>query len=460
MNSRDFDLDSFAENDQVFTPPNSISAEHSLIGALLTSDKFFDDLAFLSPNDFYSNVNKTIYLSILSLIKIDSRVDVITVANHLKSIGKDDLVGGISFLNDLAMNVPNWSNAVSYAKIIKEKSMLRSIASVGSEISQLAYKFGSKNNDTPDLSVADLISQAESKVLAIAENSTQSYQSKSIYDYGIDLINWVENAADNPGSTAGLSSGFAEIDEMTGGFSPGQFVVIAGRPSMGKTSFAMNIVEHVSLVKREPVLLISLEMTGEAIVQRMLGSISRVAHEKIRGGRCSDAEFSSITEDIDLICKGSLDIEERGANTVAKIRSCARRTKKKYGKLSLIVIDYLQLMHSESARNETRNEEITKISAALKALALEMSCPLIALSQLNRGVEQRPDKRPLLSDLRDSGSIEQDADAVIFLYRDEYYSKSECLTPGQAEVIFAKQRGGRTGVVQLGWDANSTRFYS
>jgi replicative DNA helicase len=438
---------------QLRVPPHSIEAESSVLGSLLLNNESLDHVIdLLTDADFYRYEHRLVYGAINKLVNEGKPADVITVYEHLQSLGEGEGVGGLSYLNALAQFVLGASNIRRYAEIVRDKSILRKLTTAVDKIGASVYEPSGK-------SVEDLLSDAERDVLSISNNVSQ-VEIRSLDENTDRFIDRLQHLADNPDLRPGVKSGYTDLDHTTGGLQAGELVVIAGRPSMGKTALAMNIAEHAAFQQQLPVLVYSLEMSEEQLTQRIVGSVGRINQNKLRDGKLKDEDWSRVLETVELMRGKTIDIQDRGIETIGSIRAIARRAARKHKKLGLVVVDYLQLMSSGSDREENRNTEITQISRGLKLLAKELQCPVIALSQLNRGVENRGDKRPMMSDLRESGAIEQDADVIMFIYRDDYYTKEASKEPGVAEIIIAKQRNGPTGTVRLCWRPEYTRFDS
>ncbi len=440
---------------QLRVPPHSIEAESSVLGGLLLDNSAWDrggDL--LVDSDFYRHEHKLIYAAIGALTNASKPADVITVFEHLKSMGKAHEVGGLEYLNRLAQYVPSASNVRRYAEITRERSILRKLISASDEISTHAF-------NPQGRPVAKILDEAEQKIFHIGEEGSRMKQGfQSMDALVVQLMDRVQEMADNPNDITGVPTGFYDLDRMTSGFQAGDLVVLAARPSMGKTALAINIAEHVALNEGLPVAVFSMEMGASQLAVRVVGSIGRIDQSHLRTGKLSDDEWPKLTEAIERLRTVSLHIDETPGLTPTELRANARRLARQCGKLGLIVVDYLQLMSGSSAsEGENRATELGEISRGLKALAKELQCPVIALSQLNRSVETRTDKRPMMSDLRESGAIEQDADVIMFIYRDDYYNK-DSKEPGVAEVIIGKQRNGPTGTVKLTFLKSMTRFES
>ena len=440
---------------QLRVPPHSIEAESSVLGGLLLDNTAWDRMGeLLSENDFYRHEHKLIFGAISILINGSKPADVITVFEQLKNQGKAEGMGGLGYLNSLAQYVPSASNIRRYAEIVRERSILRKLVTASDEIATNAF-------NPQGRPVERILDEAEQKIFNIGEEGSRMKQGfQSMDTLVVDLMDRVQEMADNPNDITGVPTGFYDLDRMTSGLQAGDLVVLAARPSMGKTAFAINIAEHVALNEGLPVAVFSMEMGAAQLAVRVVGSIGRIDQGHLRTGKLSDEEWPRLTDAIERLRTVSLHIDETAGLTSSELRANARRLARKCGKLGLIVVDYLQLMTgSSSGDGENRATELGEISRGLKMLAKELQCPVIALSQLNRGVEQRTDKRPMMSDLRESGAIEQDADIIMFIYRDDYYNK-DSKDPGVAEIIIGKQRNGPTGAVRLTFLKPLTRFES
>jgi replicative DNA helicase len=439
---------------QLRVPPHSIEAESSVLGGLLLDNSAWDRVGdLLVDGDFYRYEHRTVFSAISALVNATKPADVITVYEHLQTLGKAEDIGGLSYLNSLAQYVPSASNIRRYAEIVRERSILRKLVSASDEIATNAF-------NTQGKPVAKILDEAEQKIFHIGEEGSRMKQGFQGMDtLVVQLLDRVTEMADNPNDITGVPTGFYDLDRMTSGFQAGDLVVLAARPSMGKTALAINIAEHVALNEGLPVAVFSMEMGASQLAVRIVGSIGRIDQTHLRTGKLSDDEWPRLTEAIEKLRTVSLHIDETPGLTPSELRANARRLSRQCGKLGLIVVDYLQLMSGSSSDGENRATELGEISRGLKMLAKELQCPVIALSQLNRGVETRTDKRPMMSDLRESGAIEQDADVIMFIYRDDYYNK-DSKEPGVAEVIIGKQRNGPTGTVKLAFIKPLTRFES
>ena len=440
---------------QLRVPPHSLEAESSVIGGLLLDNSAWDRVAdLLGSDDFYRFEHRLIFKAIHDLTNNSKPADVITVFEHLQGIGKATEAGGLAYLNNLAQYVPSAANIRRYAEIVRERGILRKLVSASDEIATNAFNPQGKT-------VAQVLDQAEQKIFQIGEEGSRMKQGFQGMDkLVVDLLDRVQEMADNPNDITGVPTGFPDLDRMTSGLQAGDLVVLAARPSMGKTAFAINIAEHVALHEQLPVAVFSMEMGAAQLAVRVVGSIGRIHQGRLRTGKLNDDEWPRLTEAIEQLRTVSLHIDETPGLTPSELRANARRLARTCGKLGLIVVVYLQLMSGSKSEGENRATELGEISRGLKMLAKELQCPVIALSQLNRSVEQRTDKRPMMSDLRESGAIEQDADIIMFIYRDDYYTKEASKDPGVAEIIIGKQRNGPTGTVRLAFMNHLTRFES
>jgi replicative DNA helicase len=437
-------------------PPHSTEAEQSVLGGLLIDNMAWDRAGdVVTEGDFYRYEHREIFGAIAQLINASKPADVITVFEQLQSNGKAEAVGGLAYLNALAQSVPSAANLRRYAEIVRERAVLRKLISASDEIATNAF-------NPQGRAVAQILDEAEGKIFKIGEEGSRNKQGFiSISQLAVDLIDRVTELYENGAEeVTGVRTGFFDMDRMTAGLQKGDLIILAARPSMGKTAFALNIAENVAVQEGLPVLVFSMEMGASQLALRMVGSLGRIDQSGLRTGRIKDDEWGRLTEAVDKLSKAPLYIDETPGLNPAELRARARRMARQYGgTLGLIVIDYLQLMSGTSKSDgENRATELSEISRGMKALAKELQCPVIALSQLNRSVETRTDKRPMMSDLRESGAIEQDADIIMFIYRDEYYTKDQCKEPGVAEIIIGKQRNGPVGTVKLTFLKPLTKF--
>ncbi len=445
-------LDPIAE---LRVPPHSIEAEQSVLGGLLLDNSAWDRAAdLLRDSDFYRYEHRLTYAAVGQLVTATKPADVITVFEQLRSLGKAEACGGIAYLNALAQSVPSAANIRRYAEIVRERAILRKLIEASDDIATKAFSPQGRT-------VPQILDEAEARIFAIGEEGSRTQQGfQGIDKLVVQLIDRVtelhENGAED---VTGVRTGFYDLDRMTAGLQPGDLIILAARPAMGKTSLAMNIAENVAVHEGLPVAVFSMEMGAPQIAVRLVGSLGRIDQQHLRTGALREDEWTRLTEAVDKLGRASLFIDESPALNPAEVRARSRRQARQCGKLGLIVVDYLQLMSGSSTNEENRATELGEVSRGLKALAKELQCPVIALSQLNRAVESRNDKRPMMSDLRDSGALEQDADTIMFIYRDDYYHK-DSKEPGVAEVIIAKQRNGPVGTVKLAFLKPHTRFES
>jgi replicative DNA helicase len=431
-------------------PPHSIEAEQSVLGGLLLNNRAWYELADqLGEEDFYTQDHRVIFRAVSELMAQAKPCDFVTLSEHLRQQNRLEEAGGIAYLGTLAADTPGAANIKAYADIVRERSVLRGLIAVGQDVAELGYQPDGRDPAT-------LIDFAEQSVFRLRERGDKA---RSQYFEMSTLIESVEKRLEmlreHPESFSGLPTGFGEFDKLTTGLHAGDLVIVAGRPGMGKTSFAMNIAEHVAIEQKKPTAVFSMEMSAEQLALRVLSSFGRIDQQRLRSGELEDHDWSRLVSAGGLLREAPLYIDETGALSPLELRARARRMAAQRG-LKLIVVDYIQLMQVPSTR-ENRTNEISEISRGLKALGKELGVPVIAISQLSRGVESRDNKRPRMSDLRESGGIEQDADVVVFVYRDEYYNK-DSPDRGTAEIIIAKQRNGPTGMIKTAFLGQYTRF--
>ncbi len=438
-------------------PPHSVEAEQSLLGGLLLDNQAFDRIADLvSADDFYRDDHRRIYRHITRMIEAARPADVVTVAESIDASEDKDKTGGRAYLGALSQNTPSALNIRRYAELVHERAVQRRLAQVATDIAENALNPSGKE-------IGQLLDEAESRILEIGESGSRRgtglEEIKPVLARVLERIDYLYHR-DNPSDVTGVPTGFHDLDSKTAGLQPGDLIIVAGRPSMGKTAFALNVAEHVALATLMPVAVFSMEMGGAQLATRMLGSIARVDQHKMRTGRLSDQEWHDLSDAMGKLHDAPVFIDETPALNALELRTRARRLWRQFGgKLGLVVVDYLQLMSVTNLRNnENRATEISEMSRSLKALAKELSVPVVALSQLSRAVESRNDKRPMMSDLRESGAIEQDADVILFIYRDEVYFPDKPESKGRAEVIIGKQRNGPIGKVDLTFIGQFTRF--
>ena len=431
-------------------PPYSIEAEQSVLGGLMIDNSTWDQVAdMLTEVDFYRKEHRLIFRAIAAQAEDSRPSDAITLSEWLESNNELSNVGGLSYLGSLAKNTPTAANIKAYANIVRERSIMRQLVSVGTDIANSAYNPEGRDSK-------ELLESAEQKVFKIAEQGAKGRQGyQNIRQLLTKAVDRIDQLFQMDSHITGVATGFDDFDEKTAGLQPSDLVIVAGRPSMGKTTFAMNIAENAAIKQSKPVAVFSMEMPGEQLAMRMMSSLGRIDQHKLRTGKLTDEDWPRVTSAVGILSEAPLFIDDTPALTPTDLRARARRLKREHGDLGLIVIDYLQLM--QGSGKENRATEISEISRGLKALAKELNVPVVALSQLNRSLEQRPNKRPVMSDLRESGAIEQDADVIVFIYRDEVYNED---TPdkGVAEIIIGKQRNGPIGTTRLTFMGQFTRF--
>jgi replicative DNA helicase len=431
-------------------PPHSVEAEQAVLGGLMVDNTEWDNIAdVLMAEDFYRAEHQLIYQVMMTQSEANSPIDVVTLAESLNSLHELNNAGGLDYLSELSGNARGTANIHAYAEIIRERAILRRLISVANNIADSGYHTGGKKAE-------EIVDEAEQKVFNISDERPQDSGPVFVNPILAKAVERIDELAGTEGDLTGLPSGYTDLDHMTSGWQKSDLVIVAGRPSMGKTAFAMNLVENAILDQDQPVLVFSLEMPAESLIFRMLSSIGRLDQGKLRTGQLTDDDWPGFNNAVKKLKDRPLYIDDSAGVSPMEMRSRARRIVREHGALGMIVVDYLQLMQIKGSK-EGRVNEISEISRSLKLLAREFECPVIALSQLNRSLEQRPNKRPVMSDLRESGAIEQDADVIAFIYRDEVYNED---TPdkGVAEVIIGKQRNGPIGTVRLSFLGQFTRF--
>ncbi len=433
-------------------PPHSIDAEQSVIGALMLDNATWDQVGdLISEADFYRHGHRLIFQAIERMADAGHPFDVVTLSEQLGERGELEDVGGLAYLGEVAKNTPSAANIKAYAGIVRERAVLRSLIQVGSAIADTAYNPEGRKTE-------ELLDHAEKLVFEIAEKGARNRGGFTpIKDLLVDAVDRIDTLFQQDSAITGVATGFSDLDELTSGLQRSDLIIVAGRPSMGKTSFAMNMAEHAAIRDKVSVAVFSMEMPGEQLAMRLMSSLGRIDQHKVRTGKLGDDDWPRLTSAVGLLAEAPVFIDDTPALNPTELRARARRLKREHD-LGLIVIDYLQLMQVPGG-GENRATEISEISRGLKALAKELNVPVIALSQLNRGLEQRPNKRPVMSDLRESGAIEQDADVIVFIYRDEVYN-DESPDKGTAEIIVAKQRNGPIGTVRMTFLGQYTRFES
>lgn len=437
--------------DPLKRPPHSVEAEQSIIGGLMLDNQAWDKVSTkLCEADFYRTEHRILFRSIAALVKRDQPFDVVTLLDALKSHNELDDAGGEAYLFELANNTPSVANVSAYADIVREKSVQRQLIAVATEIADSAYNPSGRQ-------VPELLDMAETKVFAIGEQTGGDGGPENIKSILVRTVEKIDALYHNGDAITGLATGLSDLDEMTSGLQPSDLIIVAGRPSMGKTTLVMNMAEHAAIKSGKPVLVFSMEMPSDSLAMRMMSSLGRIDQHKIRTGKLDDDDWPRVTSAVHMLSEAPLFIDDTPALSPSEMRARARRLAKEQGNIGLIVVDYLQLMKVPGFNAENRTAEISEISRSLKSLAKELQVPVIALSQLNRSLEQRSDKRPVMSDLRESGAIEQDADLICFIYRDEVYNE-DSPDKGTAEIIIAKQRNGPIGKVRVAFIGKYTRF--
>ncbi len=431
-------------------PPHSIEAEQSVLGGLMLDNNAWDQVAdLIDEDDFYRRDHRLIFRAIRELASKSHPFDVVTLSEWLKNINELDSAGGLAYLGTLAMNTPSAVNIKAYVAIVRERAILRQMIAVATQISNSAFNPEGRAS-------TELLDDAEKRVFEIAEHGSHGRRSfETMKQLVARAMERIDTLFQQDSPLTGVSTGFTDLDEMTSGLQNSDIIIVAGRPSMGKTSFAMNIAEHAAIKGKLPVAIFSMEMPAEQLAMRMMSSLGRIDQHKVRTGKLDDDDWPRLTSAVGMLAEASIFIDDTPALSPVELRARARRLKREHG-LGMIVIDYLQLMQV-GGNKENRTNEISEISRSLKALAKELNVPVVVLSQLNRNLEQRPNKRPVMSDLRESGGIEQDADIILFIYRDEVYNEDSA-DKGSAEIIIAKQRNGPIGTTRLTFLAQYTRF--
>ena len=428
--------------------PHSAEAEQSVIGSMLMDrDAIIAASEIITPDEFYQHQYGVMFEAMVELFNEGKPVDLVTLQDRLKEKDVPPEVSSLEFVRDIITTVPTSANVRSYANIVHEKAVLRKLIKINEQIANTCYAGKEK--------LEDILAQTEKSIFDLLQ-SRAGGDFVPIRQVALNVLEKIEVASRNPGSVTGIPTGFIDLDDKTSGMQPSDFILIAARPSMGKTAFVLNLVDYVAVRNHMPCMIFSLEMSKEQLVNRMLSMESNVDSQKLRTGSLTDADWDAVVEGIGIIGGSKLIIDDTPGISITELRSKCRKMKLEYG-LSMVIIDYLQLMSGSGKSGDNRQQEISEISRSLKALARELNAPVVALSQLSRACETRQDHRPMLSDLRESGAIEQDADVVMFLYRDDYYNK-DTDKPNVAEVIIAKQRNGPIGTIELLWRPEYTKF--
>lgn len=434
-------------------PPHSIEAEQAVLGGLMLDNNAWEQVVDrLNEKDFYRADHRLIFRTMAALALQDKPLDLITISERLEAQNELNEVGGLGYLGQIAKNTPSAANITAYADIVKERALLRQLIEVGSEISGSGF-------EPKGRMAAELVDEAERKVFAIAERGGTNSDNSGPQAISAVLgrtVERIEHLFESDSPITGVSTGFNDFDKLTSGMQQSDLIIVAARPSMGKTTFAMNIAEYIGMKCEKPVLIFSMEMPSEQLAMRMLSSLGRIEMQRIRSGQLEDGDWPRLSSAIAMMSEKKIFIDDTGSLSPSDVRARARRVVREHGDLGLIVIDYLQLMRVPG-NSEHRAAEVSEISRSLKSLARELNVPIIAISQLNRSLEQRTDRRPMMSDLRESGALEQDADLIVFIYRDEVYNK-DTAAKGSAEIIVAKQRNGPIGTVRLTFLGHYSRF--
>ncbi|WP_019605776.1 replicative DNA helicase [Teredinibacter turnerae] len=436
--------------EQTMPLPHSMEAEQSVLGGLMQDASNFDGVSEqIAEGDFYKSGHRKIYAAMFQLMERDQPIDVITVSEYLTQTDELESVGGLDYLVDLATNVPSSANVAAYARIVRERATFRQLISAATEISRASFNPAGLGSD-------DLLQLAEKRVLEIAEERPKEGGFAAVNELLKKTADKIDELFQSDSDITGLSTGLSDLDQRTSGWQNGELIILAARPSMGKTALALNFVEAALFTQPKPVLVFSLEMPADSLIMRMLSSVGRIDQGNLRNGALADEDWPKLQSAFAKLKDKKLFIDDTAGLSPAEVRARIRRLVREHGEPGMIMIDYLQLMQIPG-NSEGRTQEISEISRSLKALAKEYECPVIALSQLNRGVEQRPNKRPMNSDLRESGAIEQDADVILFIYRDEYYNE-DSNEKGVAELIIGKQRNGEIGTCRAAFLGKFTRF--
>jgi replicative DNA helicase len=437
--------------DLIKRPPHSIEAEQSILGGLMLDNNVWEKIGDrLCEADFYRQEHRVLFRALLHLARKNQPFDVVTVLDVLTSTQTLDDAGGEAYLFELANNTPSVANVSAYASIVREKSVQRQLIAVATDIADTAYNPGERV-------LSELLDFAETKVFSIAEQTPTDGGPEAIKSILVRTVEKIDTLYHSGDAITGMATGLTDLDQLTTGLQPSDLIIVAGRPSMGKTTLAMNMAEHVAIKAGKPVLVFSMEMPADSLAMRMMSSLGRIDQHRLRTGKLDDNDWPRVTSAVHMLSEAPLYIDDTPALSPTELRARVRRLVKQCGPLGLIVVDYLQLMRVSGFKIDNRTAEISEISRSLKALAKEMQVPVIALSQLNRSLEQRHDKRPMMSDLRESGAIEQDADLICFIYRDEVYNE-DTTDKGCAEIIIAKQRNGPIGKVKVAFLGQYTRF--
>ncbi|EXJ11623.1 Replicative DNA helicase [Nitrincola nitratireducens] len=437
--------------DQIKAPPFSLEAEQSVLGGLMLDNNAWDTVSeILVDGHFYRSEHRIVFRTMQKLVDDSRPIDVVTLSEELDRNDDLERVGELVYLVELARNTPSASNIRAYAEIVRDRALLRQMINVANEIAENAFSPQGRGSD-------EILNEAEQKIFQIAENRPNQGGPEPINPLLKRAVERIDHLFNNADALTGVTTGFDDLDTKTGGLQPSDLIIVAARPSMGKTTFAMNLVENALMGTQRPVLVFSLEMPADQLVTRMLSSLGKIDQTRVRNGQLVEEDWPKLTAAVNMLKGKPLFIDDTAGISPNEMRSRARRIVREHGDLALIMVDYLQLMQLKTGKTEGRTAEISEISRSLKALAKEMQCPVVALSQLNRSLENRPNKRPVNSDLRESGAIEQDADVIMFIYRDEVYNE-DSPEKGVAEIIIGKQRNGPIGTSRLAFIGKYTRF--
>ena len=432
-------------------PPHSLEAEQSVLGGLMIAGEAWDSVAdMVGEGDFFRPEHRLIYACMSQLVEQEQPIDVVTLAETLARNGQLKEVGGTAYLAEIATGTPSVANIRAYAQAVRERSIFRSLISAANSIADTSFNPEGRSSD-------EVLDEAERRIMQIAEERPKAGGLEPINPLLKEAVDKIDELFNNDDAITGLSTGFEKLDEMTSGLQKSDLVIVAARPSMGKTTFAMNLVENVLLRYEQPVLVFSMEMPASQLMMRMLSSVGKIDQGRVRSGKLEEEDWPKLSAAVSKLKDRPLFIDDTAALTPTEVRSRARKVLREHGSIGMIMLDYLQLMQVAGKGSEGRTAEISEISRSLKGIAKEFDCPVIALSQLNRALEQRPNKRPVNSDLRESGAIEQDADVIMFIYRDEVYNE-ETQDKGVAEIIIGKQRNGPIGTARLSFIGKFTRF--
>ncbi len=436
---------------KIKVPPHSMEAEQSVLGGLMLDNNAWDTVSEVVLEDnFYRQEHRQIYRTMQKLVNDGNPIDVVTLSEELDRTAELESAGGLDYLVELAKNTPSASNIRAYSEIVRDRALLRQMIAAANEIADGAFNPEGRSSE-------EILNDAEQRIFRIAENRPNQGGPEGVNTLLKKAVDRIDTLFNSDGDLTGVTTGFDDLDKKTAGLQPSDLVIVAARPSMGKTTFAMNLVENALMSSNKPVLVFSLEMPADQLVTRMLSSLGRIDQTRVRTGMLEEEDWPKLTTAVNMMRDKPLFIDDQAGISPNEMRTRARRIVREHGDLALIMVDYLQLMQMKGAGIESRTQEISEISRSLKALAKELECPVVALSQLNRSLEQRPNKRPVNSDLRESGAIEQDADVIMFIYRDEVYNE-DSEHKGVAEIIIGKQRNGPIGTSRLAFIGKYTKF--